>query len=288
MPPDLAQSWWMDAPSVAPPQATLPSEAPAAPPPADAWWLTTNAPSPAAENAITDSSPPSVPPPLPETIVSSPAAEAPPDLLVFEPFTKMPAVGQPSFHDHAPARNNALARFFTPLHIGLLVGAVLVSLLALTVLILLLRGSEPAPKRSTEKPAGKEEKKDKSAASRSSPSQPRRERTEDELRREVAAFQEVSLIHGNNGTDALRAWESATAAAQSGQASQRRTIVAAAASGPRRTADPRGKGMHARTRDSQAATGRRFGPACAVVRGKPGRRQSARCPQVGPGSDGPR
>ena len=145
MPPDLAQSWWMDAPSVAPPQATLPSEAPAAPPPADAWWLTTNAPSPAAENAITDSSPPSVPPPLPETIVSSPAAEAPPDLLVFEPFTKMPAVGQPSFHDHAPARNNALARFFTPLHIGLLVGAVLVSLLALTVLILLLRGSEPAP-----------------------------------------------------------------------------------------------------------------------------------------------
>lgn len=187
LPPDLAQAWWMNAPSVTPPQTTPPAEASAPPPPADAWWLMAKAPSPPAENVVTATHPPSVPPPLPEAIVSPPPVEPTPDLLVFEPPAEPPA---------STARSESATRFFSPLHIALVVGAVFVSLLALVVLILLLRGSEPP----AEKPADTDANGEKPAP-RPSPSKPRRERTEEELRREAAAFPEVSLDGGENPPD---------------------------------------------------------------------------------------
>jgi phage FluMu protein Com len=200
MPPDLAQSWWTDAPPVAPPKSTPPAETPAPQPPADAWWLTANAPSPPPEKVLPAAPPPSVPPPLPEAIVSSPS-EQPPDLLVFEPPTKTPAVEQTPREHGSESRSDSAPRFFTPLHIGLLVGAVVVSLLALTVLIVLLRGSEPAAEHPAEIPADEDKKDDKPAPPAPSPAEPRRERTEEELRREAAAFPEVSLDRGNDRPD---------------------------------------------------------------------------------------
>lgn len=191
IPPDLAQAWWMDAPGAAAPQSTLPSETPAPSPPAEAWWLPANAPSPPAEKVATAPHPPSIPPPLPEAIAAPPLSESPPDLLVFEPPTKPPA---------SASRSESATRFFSPLHIALVVGAVVVSLLALMVLILLLRGSEPAPEPPVEKPAGKG-KPDEKPAPRPSSSKPRDEHTEEELRREAAAFPEVSLDSGENRPD---------------------------------------------------------------------------------------
>jgi len=141
MPPNLAQAWWMDAPLVAPPQSPPSSETPSPPPPANAWWLTANAPSPPAETTSTAAKPPSIPPPLPEAIISSPTTEPPPDLLVFEPPTKTPPSVEHALQEYgSESRSEAVTRFFTPLHIGLVVGAIVVSLLALAVLIVLLRG----------------------------------------------------------------------------------------------------------------------------------------------------
>jgi len=155
MPPDLGQAWWTDAPSAAAPQSTPPSQTSASPPSADAWWLTANAPSPPAEKNLTTEARPSVPPPLPETIISAPsvppplpqtivptpAAEPSPDLLVFEPPSKAPPSMEQALREYGPpSQGGSPPRFFTPLHIGLLVGAVVVSLLALTGLIVLLRG----------------------------------------------------------------------------------------------------------------------------------------------------
>ncbi|MGH7173551.1 MAG: hypothetical protein ACRELG_24990 [Gemmataceae bacterium] len=217
MPPDLAQSWWMDAPAVVAPNAAPPSETPA-PPSADVWWLTANAPSPPSENAITATRPPSVPPPLPEAIVSSPTTEPPPDLLTFEPPPKVPASVEIALREHgSESRSDSATRFFTPLHLVLLVGAVVVSLLALAVLIVLLRGSESAPERPAEKPAVKDSKDDTPAPPPPSSSKPRRERTEEELRREAAAFPEVSLDRGNDRSEAQRAWQLAATAAREGK-----------------------------------------------------------------------
>jgi phage FluMu protein Com len=218
MPPDLTQSWWMDAPPVEPPKPGPPPEPPS-PPPADAWWLTANAPPTPSETAVTAKPPPSVPPPLPESIVSAPAAEPPPD-LVFEPPTKSPA----------PDTNKASAflRSFTPLHIFLLVGAVVISLLVLSVLFVLLRGSEPATEPPTEKPANqdtsnekpappKEDAVDKPASPGPSPSRQRRERTEEELSQEAAAFPEASLDRRGEHMESQRVRRLAMTAAREGK-----------------------------------------------------------------------
>jgi phage FluMu protein Com len=140
MPPDLGQAWWMDAPIAAAPQSTPPSETPASPTPPQAWWLTPNTPSPPAEKALTTEPRPSVPPPLPQTIVPPPTTEPSPDLLVFEPPSKAPPSLEQALREYGPPSPSSSApRFFSPLHIGLLIGAVVVSLLALTGLIVLLR-----------------------------------------------------------------------------------------------------------------------------------------------------
>jgi phage FluMu protein Com len=78
---------------------------PESPAPPDTWWLAANVP-PA----------PSVPPQLPQP-------------LVFEPAAKTPALD-----------TNSTARFFTPVQVLLILGAIVVALLVVSVLFVLLRG----------------------------------------------------------------------------------------------------------------------------------------------------
>jgi phage FluMu protein Com len=129
IPPDLAQAWWMDAPSVAPLKPETPPEQTSPP---DAWWLTANAPPTPAETSVPTSPTPSAPPPLPEPIVSAPTTEPPPDLLSFEAPTKSPPLDTNS--------TNAPSRFLTPLYSWLVLMVIAASMLVATVLFVLLRG----------------------------------------------------------------------------------------------------------------------------------------------------